>query len=72
MQYRYLKHTQDFRIGDVTEYDADSPRTRDLLVRGFIAPVMPAYAPAAVPPAELRETKPSRKKREHKNAASDE
>lgn len=68
MQYRYLKHTQDHRHGDQAEYDPDSPRTRQLIERGFIAPV----TPAAVPPAELRETKPSRKKRERKDAATDE
>lgn len=65
MKYRYLKNTQDFRVGYVTEYDADSPRTRELLARGFITP-------AAVTPAEMRETKPSRKKRERKDAAADE
>ncbi len=63
MQYRYLKHTQDFRIGDVTDYDADSQRTRELLSRGFITPV-------AVTPAEMRETKKKKKKRERKDAAS--
>lgn len=64
MQYRYMKHTQDHRIGDVVEYDTDSPRTRQLVERGFIV--------ASQPVAENRETKPSRKKRERKDAAADE
>lgn len=63
MKYRYLKNTQDHRVGDQAEYDADSPRTRQLIERGFII--------ASEPVAGARETKPSKAKRERKNAASD-
>ena len=66
MQYEYTTHTQSNAPGDIVDMQPDAVRTKELLARGFIIPLAPA-----APVAEKRETKPSRQKREQKNAAAD-